>query len=104
MPSFNLQIRPAYVPVEQVNYLQVRSVPSGSTSHIDANGLVVPGKSVGTPVVAASPVKKAKHSHSQESVPTTQASTSESIREEEKSAKKHKKEKKQKDSKKDKSS
>ena len=68
----------------------MRSVPFGSTSHVDANGAIVPGKAVAS---IASPKKVSKREH--EPVPVTaQAPT------EEEKSKKHKKEKKEKKDKK----
>jgi len=78
--------------VEQVDFLRVRSVPLGSTSHVDANGVIVPGKAVAT---IASPKKASKREHEAVAV-TAQAPT------EEEKSKKHKKEKKEKKDKKDK--
>ena len=76
--------------MEQVNFLQVRSVPFGSTSHVDANGAIVPGRAVAT---ISSPKKVSKREHESVSM------TAQAPAEEEKS-KKHKKEKKEKNDKK----
>ncbi len=78
--------------MEQVDFLRVRSVPLGSTSHVDANGVIVPGKAVAT---ISPPKKVLKREH--EAVTVTAPATTE-----EEKSKKHKKEKKEKKDKKDK--
>lgn len=87
------------MPVEQVDFLRVRSVPIGSTSTVDAyTGEIVPGKEVTAGASYASvlsPQKASKHSNKRkDSEDILQATHSEEM--EGGKEKKHKKEKKSK--------
>jgi hypothetical protein len=100
------------VNVEQVDFLRVRSVPLGSTSHVDSNGAIVPGKAVAgslqtdkkrkdAPSAVKSPVKAV--AVKQEPRKEVREAADEEVDEVEAGREhKHKKEKKEKKEKKDK--
>ncbi len=95
--------------VQQVDFLRVRSVPLGSTSHVDSTGAIVPGKAVASSVHsekkrkdAPSAVKSPVKAVAVKQEPRKQVVHAEVDEVEVDREHKHKKEKKEKKEKKDK--